>query len=296
MSTEQTEQQIPTNGGAPVINTPPEEQTIMTPIDTLLASAPTSLSIEGVGIDPDNLDPTDYFDVDGYVRHCINCISESYEHTTYTDVETTIDGGDLGELDIRLDEVEVEIEIDLEEAVGNSYCGTPPSPDEYFDVSELRSSGEVTCKEFFAAHTAKTEDPRVLVLQAIEYMVEQRTGRMVPLERYTADCESRDATAAELRQQLGSMSQQLDAAEALSTDLEWALTVLATLQVSDEVRQRAAAANCTLVAALQHLTKPTPDESQALSESGQSETETEGVITPADWTSPNTVDTNTEEA
>jgi len=172
----------------------------------------------------------------------------------------------------------------------------------------------VTCKEFFAAHTAKTEDPRVLVLQAIEYMVEQRTGRMVPLERYTADCESRDATAAELRQQLGSMSQQLGAAEgrikgmdealihgdgvsvetcrSLAKDLEWALTVMATLQVSDEVRHRAAAANCTLVASLQHLTKPTPSESQA----EQSETETEGVITPADWTSPNTVDTNTEEA
>ena len=111
MSTEQTEQQIPTNGGAPVINTPPEEQTIMTPIDTLLASAPTSLSIEGVGIDTANLDPDDYFDADGYVRHCINCISESYEHTTYNDIETTIDGGDLGELDIRIDEVEVEIEI-----------------------------------------------------------------------------------------------------------------------------------------------------------------------------------------
>jgi hypothetical protein len=197
----------PTNGASEAVPAQPNQ------LDTLIASVST-INLGGT-TDIDDVE----FDGSGYIEECISQLgyidvvgSTSYE----------IDLGELGTHDIEIEEAT--LNIDLEDAVRDEWCGSVP------DFSEFASTDEAgTCVSdvgsMLAAWTETQDednrDPRLFMLAALDaVLVHER------LEARNAEATVSAGIIQALRDEQDELSRRTMHAEnivrTLRSDLSWA--------------------------------------------------------------------------
>ena len=198
-------------------------------LDRSVVTEPFPLTPEGVTA------PKPEFSADRYIDDCIDQLSSNvdYHYGTYR-----FDGGALGELEIEIDD----LEIDLQDVVRDNWCGSAPDWTEY--VSD--ESAEPVCatlagvRAAWMAHTGRTIEDYLWVVTVEAMRATRDAEATVGLElveasgRQTLQAEQdRDKAQAEY----GKADRDRQRLEA---DLKWAAEVIGTLQVAEPIRERAA--------------------------------------------------------
>jgi hypothetical protein len=207
--------------------------------DLLLAGLDTAtFTLSGGGEAPD-------FDVDQYLNDCIQKLDTCVMHTLYGETYS-FDGGALGELEIELDDHETE--LDLCELVSENWCGSAPDTDGYMSGEsggEVETSlADVRGAWIDAASGSDKGDTRLYLLAVIsEALAAEREATM-----QQALATARERVSDEMPASSPAPVADDDAAKALRgsaewlrTNLQWAAGVLAAVQPSEAVTERAKA-------------------------------------------------------
>jgi hypothetical protein len=212
---------------------PSEETTHPETTHPLLAAvhATFPLTVEG---DPDSIK----FNSNEYIQECIRQLPSS---VTYNGGTYYFDGGDLGSLEIELDE----LDLDLEDLVNDHFCGDAPDYSEY--MSNSNDVGQTTLKavrEAWMAHTGRSAEDYLwgVVVEAMGAARndEAKVGSSHHLELVEEQVALRAQAAQDRNKAQAEYGKADRDRQRLEADLKWATEVIGTLQVADAIQEKAA--------------------------------------------------------
>lgn len=176
------------------------------------------------------------FEIERYIQACIEMLDETYE--TEVEVYHGLDCGDLGYIDLELSDVSVE--IDLQESVKQSMCEQRPDPDEFMGESD-ETGVEVTLTSVREAYIAANNCSWGAYVGAV---VEELKHAAIEKAREKALSEVEGAKllseqAVEDRNKAQELyGKQVRSTHRMKEELEWCVSVMENMQVSDSARVR----------------------------------------------------------
>ena len=214
-------------------NTTAEDTTPNPNPSALIADAvsqPFPLTVEG----QDEAAPE--FKADQYIDDCIDQLSTNvdYHYGTYT-----FDGGALGDLEIEIED----LEIDLQDVVRDNWCGSAPDWGEYMtgasnDVGQT-TLGDV--RKAWMAHTGRSIEDYLWAVTVEAMGAARNAEATVGLELV----EGQQALTQQAEQDRDKAQAEYGKADRdrqrLEADVKWAAGVIGTLQVAGPIQQKAEA-------------------------------------------------------
>ena len=192
------------------------------------------------------------FDHEGYIDACIEMLETNAE-IEGCEVYHTLDMGDLGYHDLELSDVSVH--VDLQHAVQNSMCSDRPDPSRFMGGEGEGNGMDTTLTAVREAYCA-THDclPHEYVANVIAELVDaamvaarqsQMTEQAGEIEAVKLLSEQAVADRDKAQELYGKQARDMNR---FKGDLEWCLSVMENMQVSDTVKERMRSMTAVLTA------------------------------------------------